>query len=95
MNIDVGKFNITSDNYNVLVQERYIKKDESEGLRFVGYYSSTQNALRGLLKVADKQSDAKTAKEWLDGIVRHKRDIEDLIASVDFNSYRDDMGLLD
>lgn len=99
MDINIGKFNLTSDKFNVTVQERYEKEDGSEGLRFIGFYGSVQAALQGLSKVVDKQSDAKTINKWLDDIERYKKDIEQLIASVDFDTFRiessEDLSFLD
>lgn len=103
MNLDIGNFNLTSDKYNVTVHERYEKEDGSEGLRFVGHYWSVQAALRKLKGVAIKQSEAQSVNELLEVLDRYKQDIDILIASVDFDSYRadmqevpqDDLGFLD
>lgn len=84
MKLDIGKFNITSDDKNVTVHERYTKKDGEEGLKFVGYYSTLQGALRGLLKNVINRSDAESVNELLSEIDRHEEHIEYLIDSGDF-----------
>lgn len=91
MNLDIGVFNLTADKHNVIVHERYEKESGGEGLRFVSYHGSVQAALRRLSVPALKHSEAQTAKELLDAIDRHEKSIEQLIASVDFNSYRFDL----
>lgn len=88
MNLDIGNFNLTSDKYNVTVHERYKKENGSEGLRFIGYYRSVKGALQKLLEPRLKLSDVKTAQELLSAIIKHEKDMEQLIASVDFDAYR-------
>lgn len=79
MNINIGQFNITSDDKNITVHERYTKKDGGEGLKFVGYHSTIQAALRSLLNAVMKRSDATDINSLLDAIDKHQKDIEQLI----------------
>jgi hypothetical protein len=85
MNIRLGKFNITSDEQNFILQQSRIVKESkdksiigSERLIDIGYYTTLDGLLMGVMKHELRRSEAKTIQELLDAITSVKASIDEI-----------------
>jgi hypothetical protein len=79
MKIEIGNYVITSDPMNVILNEKYEKKDKEgeptgeHGLRSVGFHRNLENACEALMNREIKISDAENLAELVEFIHRTKR----------------------
>ncbi|QDH49728.1 hypothetical protein BEYONPHE_41 [Bacillus phage Beyonphe] len=67
------KYKLTSDPMNVIINEKYEKKNKEgkvlgHGYKVVGYYSTVTKALIALLHKDLRESEAKSVEELLESI---------------------------
>lgn len=71
MHIEIGKYVITSDDNNIVLNEKKTKgeKSKQEGKEYlspVGYYGSVTECIGGLLRISLRGSQAASLQEFMD-----------------------------
>jgi hypothetical protein len=76
LNITVGeKYLITSDQQNVILNEKYQKKDETFEYKQIGFFSKLEHACNFILEREINKSDAESIMSLLKVILQTREDI--------------------
>lgn len=79
MNIEIGKYKITSDEYNITLMEKYINSDGQELYRQISFFHSLESACRYILDREIQLSDSVSISNLINTITDCKREIAEAV----------------